>query len=320
MRENERQKIEELLSAYLDDALTDRRRMEVRRLIENDAEAAALLSWLEKQKQLLNVMPTATAPAGLAGRVLAAAHSVAVPQTIVPADISTAVQEYEGRRQLYVRRVLTAAALVFIPVVALSLVVWTIVGPFSSVPGRLAELDLPAVEAPAVVKPVSFPLSASLYLTTSQATAMDSFIHKAIYKHDLTNDATTTGLGGGERTYRIRSDRQRIVALLGELASVWDKCESTAMTVHGRTMAVNARIENVRPDQAVALYEGDVFRDPVQLARQMSEMNRIMQGVRDFGERLPVMPELTSGQRRSSGGAEGDSQGYVTLYVNILSR
>ena len=39
MRKNEQRKIEELLSAYIDGELSDRRRMEVRRLVENNAYA-----------------------------------------------------------------------------------------------------------------------------------------------------------------------------------------------------------------------------------------------------------------------------------------
>jgi hypothetical protein len=325
MREIEKNEIEELLSAYLDETLSERQRTEVKRLVENNAEAAALLRFLEKQKQLLNAMPTASAPAGLAQRVLAAAAQKTVrPQLPVAAAVSTAAARSEGERQLFMRRLLTAAAMLFIPVVLLSLVVWTIVGPLSDrgddamvvKPPRTTGLMEPEVS-------VSFPLSASLYLTTPQPTQMNLFIHKAIYNHNLTNHATTVGLSVSERTYQVRADRERIVALLGELATVWDKCDATAMTVHGRTMGVNARIENVRADQAIALYEGNVFSDPVQHARQMQEMNRLMQGVRDYpgAPGLPVMPALTSGYRKPAPPERPDApEGRVTLFINIRGR
>jgi len=324
MREIEKNEVEELLSAYVDETLSERQRTEVRRLVENNAEAAALLRSLEKQKQLLNAMPTASAPAGLAQRVLAAAAQKTVrPQLPVAAAVSTAAARSKGERQLFMRRALTAAAMLFIPVVLLSLVVWTIVGPLSDRGDDGMVVKPP--RTPGLMEPevsVSFPLSASLYLTTSQPTQMDFFIHKAIYNHDLTNHATTAGLGD-DRTYQVRADRERIVALLGELATVWDKCDATAMTVHGRTMGVNARIENVRADQAIALYEGNVFSDPVQHARQMQEMNRLMQGVRDYpgAPGLPAMPALTSGYRKPAPPESPDApEGRVTLFINIHSR
>ncbi|MBE0536637.1 MAG: zf-HC2 domain-containing protein [Phycisphaerae bacterium] len=369
MRENEKNEMEELLSAYVDDALSDRQRTEVRRLVANNAAVAAQLRFLEKQKQLLNALPTVPAPAGLPQRVRAAVAQKAVQpeEPVVPAvamvpvskaavstpvpaatlskaavskaPVSAAVPaaalskvavsatavrnvRNEGERQLFVRRILTAAAMVFIPVAVLAFVVWSIVEPLSG-PGKAtvsSSVQEPA-EAIAPATAVSFPLSASLYLTTSQPTAMDSFIYKAIYKHDLTNHATTIGLAARERTYQIRANRSSIVGLLGELATVWDRCESTAMTVHGRSMAVNARIENVRADQAMALYEGDVFSNPVQLARQMAEMNRLMRHVPDYDVRVPVMPELTSGYRKPAAPAQPDApQAYVTLFINIRSR
>lgn len=461
MRKNEQRKIEELLSAYIDGELSDRRRMEVRRLVENNAYAAALLKSLEKQKELLNAMPTSPAPAGLTKRVLvvarrapeprisaepvptvpvepaaqvveepaavvqepapivqepapfveepapvaeltvdepaavveipleepvpvadtpmeeaaqvaetpveetapvaetsieeatsvvepvveeplpvvqesepaiaAAASAEAEVRAAVPPQIpiapavSSAALRYKGEQQLFMRRILTAAAMLFIPVVILGLVVWGIVGPLNDTEKvAVTPPPAPGIDEPTPGPAVSFPLTASLYLTTSQPMQMDSFIHKAIYNHDLTNNATTVGLGRNDRSYEIRADRERIVAFLSELATVWDKCESAAMTVHGQTMALNARIENVRPDQAIALYQGDVFLDPLQYARQMDQMNRLMQDIGNYPgvPGTPIMPQLTSGTRKTtSKTATADTpDAYVTLFVNIQSR
>lgn len=461
MRKNEQRKIEELLSAYIDGELSDRRRMEVRRLVENNAYAAALLKSLQKQKELLNAMPTSPAPAGLTKRVLvvarrapeprisaepvptvpvepaaqvveepaavvqepapivqepapfveepapvaeltvdepaavveipleepvpvadtpmeeaaqvaetpveetapvaetsieeaasvvepvveeplpvvqesepaiaAAASAEAEVRAAVPPQIpiapavSSAALRYKGEQQLFMRRILTAAAMLFIPVVILGLVVWGIVGPLNDTEKvAVTPPPAPGIDEPTPGPAVSFPLTASLYLTTSQPMQMDSFIHKAIYNHDLTNNATTVGLGRNDRSYEIRADRERIVAFLSELATVWDKCESAAMTVHGQTMALNARIENVRPDQAIALYQGDVFLDPLQYARQMDQMNRLMQDIGNYPgvPGTPIMPQLTSGTRKTtSKTATVDTpDAYVTLFVNIQSR
>lgn len=461
MRKNEQRKIEELLSAYIDGELSDRRRMEVRRLVENNAYAAALLKSLEKQKELLNAMPTSPAPAGLTKRVLvvarrapeprisaepvptvpvepaaqvveepaavvqepapivqepapfveepapvaeltvdepaavveipleepvpvadtpmeeaaqvaetpveetapvaetsieeaasvvepvveeplpvvqesepaiaAAASAEAEVRAAVPPQIpiapavSSAALRYKGEQQLFMRRILTAAAMLFIPVVILGLVVWGIVGPLNDTEKvAVTPPPAPGIDEPTPGPAVSFPLTASLYLTTSQPMQMDSFIHKAIYNHDLTNNATTVGLGRNDRSYEIRADRERIVAFLSELATVWDKCESAAMTVHGQTMALNARIENVRPDQAIALYQGDVFLDPLQYARQMDQMNRLMQDIGNYPgvPGTPIMPQLTSGTRKTTTktATVDTPDAYVTLFVNIQSR
>ncbi len=57
--------IDELLSCYIDDELSDRGRTEIKRLIQHDKNIAAKLGKLRKQKQLLNCLPVAPAPEGL---------------------------------------------------------------------------------------------------------------------------------------------------------------------------------------------------------------------------------------------------------------
>lgn len=71
MKRNDITNIEELLSCYIDDELSQRERTEVKRLIRNDKSVGKKLSEMQKQKELLNSLPTAAAPTGLLDNVKA---------------------------------------------------------------------------------------------------------------------------------------------------------------------------------------------------------------------------------------------------------
>ena len=76
----------------------------------------------------------------------------------------------------------------------------------------------------------------------------------------------------------------------------------------------------MRPDQAIAMYQGDVFRDPVQYALQIGKMNQLMDGVKDYGTMTPVMPQLTSGHKSVAATTPDVPEAYVTLFINIKGR
>ena len=155
MNHIDRPELEELLSAYIDDELSERQRTEVKRLIEHDAEAAKELRYLEKQKQLLAALPAASVPRDMLGKV-----KTAVERKRTLDDAGRVKARAIGSRRLYARRVLATAAMILLPVGVLAWVVWRIIMPLS-VPtgpnGPVANGGDPGENIRAVA--ISFPLS-----------------------------------------------------------------------------------------------------------------------------------------------------------------
>lgn len=271
--------LEELLSAYIDDELTERQRTQIKRLVEHDEKIAEEIRYLQKQKELLAALPVAPAPVEMVNDVKAA-----VERKAVSVDVDRVESYAEAPRRIYTRRLSATAAMVLVPVGILAWVVWTIIMPLSN-PGSPKGPLVGGGGPDIVVKSpgISFPLSASLQLTTPQVVSMGGFINKAIYKYNLINLMADISADDASKTYTITASREQIVNLLTDLAGVWDKCDSTVLTVHGRTMSSHARVENITPQQAIALYQVDIFDDPFRLAGNFDRMNRILRSMPGYG-------------------------------------
>ena len=123
MSEGYRTDIEELLSCYVDGELSERGRTEVKRLIQHDESVAAKLLRMEKQKQLLNSLPIASAPVGLVEDIKGR-----LAKRPISERFELDVDESAGARHLLYRRVLTAAAMLML-VGVLAVVVFNIIMP-----------------------------------------------------------------------------------------------------------------------------------------------------------------------------------------------
>ena len=116
--------IDELLNAFLDDELTRRQLAEVQRMLSHDRQVAQRLSELEKCRMLVNSLPIAEAPADILENVKASL------ETQTPLDTQPEYSDQgRGARQLMMRKVLSAAAIVAL-VTVLGGVIYNIVAVF----------------------------------------------------------------------------------------------------------------------------------------------------------------------------------------------
>lgn len=320
MNHIDRPELKELLSAYIDDELSERQRTEVNRLIEHDAEVAKELRCLQKQKELLAALPVALAPRDMLNKVQAA-----IENKVISGEAEGVKARAAGSRRLYARRVLATAAMILVPVGILAWVVWTIIMPLS-VPngpnGHVVDRDAPSEDVRTVA--VSFPLSTSLYLTTPQVISMGNFIDKAIYKYNLVNFTASIGAEDASKTYTITASRDSIVGLLTDLAGVWDKCDSTELTVHGGTISANARVADITPHQAIALYQADIFDDPLKLAKGFDRMNRLIRsmpgyGIIEIGPMSTIEQPIMTGPPQKGQPEQTDPANNATLFITITA-
>ncbi len=318
MNHIDKDQLEELLSAYIDDELSGRQRTEAKRLIEQDEKIAKELRYLQKQKELLGAIPVASAPGDMLNAVKAA-----VERKTISVDADRVKAHAVASRRTYTRRLPATAAMILLPVGILAWVVWTIIMPLSEGGDRPTSITH-VVDAGEGTLAVSFPLRASLYLTTPQVISMGDFINKAIYKYNLVNFTAAIGAEDASKTYKITASREQIVDVLADLAGVWDKCDSTALTVHGRTMSSHARVENITPRQAIALYQADVFEDPFRLAGDFDRMNRILRsmpgyGIIEAGPMSPIEQPIMTSDIRKDQPQQTDAANNATLFIIITA-
>ena len=304
--------IDELLSAYLDGQLSDRQHTEVKRLLRNDKEVAERLNHLGQQKQLLGAMPIETAPAGMLDTIQASLERQYILQKYPQAGRSAA-----GARQLFTRRLLTAAAMLIIPVGILALVVYMIMSPAApttpttkvEAPGPILTANLPEqgpvprdrmANSPAADTAFS-PMSFTLIFKTPEPILVDSLLKKAIFNHSLFN-ATVPNLW----SYTITTPPNSLIDLMQDLRAAWPKCEGTQLVAFGRTVHSRVEVDRVTPDQMVQLFQQPNAVSALAMAKNLSGLNAVVAGVPSYGmtrtaayeewfaenPEMPVRPEL----------------------------
>ena len=120
--------IDELLSAFVDGELSERRQTEVKRLIKHDERVARRLAQIEKHRALVAGLGVEAAPAGLVEQIKSRLeHGVSVP--VESADFDAEA----GAKHLLMRKVVSAAAIVALAA-GLGIVVLNIVSPSKQSP------------------------------------------------------------------------------------------------------------------------------------------------------------------------------------------
>ncbi len=251
----ERYEKEDLMTAYLDGQLTMRQHTEFKRLLENDPQFAAELSAMEKQRDLLRCLPVEKAPADLAADVIRS-----LERRLLVNSATTAEPAGRSRGVQVLGRFASVAALIFIPLFVLGVVVYTILMPepvnqivgSGSSPAAM-NTDKPAVAAkPIETTPRRPVFSGVLYLKTNQLPAVNDFIKKRFYlcgladKMELVQDSQMS-------TYKIVCDAQSLEVFISGLTTIWPQCEKTVLTVPQPGADKSLEVPSIIPSQIAAL-------------------------------------------------------------------
>ncbi|MCF7955731.1 MAG: hypothetical protein K9M75_08020 [Phycisphaerae bacterium] len=329
MSDESKQNIDELLSDYVDGELSKRKYNELKRLMEHDPELAEKFSQLEKQRQLLNAMPVETAPEGLFDAVIASQE-----RKFILNEYSAASGESEGIKHLMFRRALTAAV-IFVLFGGLIGLIAHIVAPVEQTEPQnyaadnggqedtllppLNNIDVPVAAADTPV------FRASLDLRTEQAIAMNSYIMKSIFTHDLNGFTDPPENKGTSSTIRITCGIDSIVELLADLESEWDKCREANLSVYDHALAKEIVIEKISSTQLLRIFKEDKFYTRMQISRDYADFNKLNPygSVRlasndtetDTTAGAAVKPELTSSKLDRKDRLEGGEK--ISLVITV---
>jgi hypothetical protein len=297
MNEQEREQIDILIRGFLDGELTQRQRTELKRLAQHNPSVKKELHALYRQKELYSALPVEKAPKDLAEEVRRKLER----RMILDAEPAAQVRPL-GRAHLLFRRIAAAAAMLFLPLGILAILVVQIIKPVDEMP--MGTSPTAGVEAPdQAIRSQANPVAAGpektmvlslgcLTLVTDQPIAVNELIKNGIVSNALLSGASSQR-SESSAIYRIQCRQGQMLSLLGSLEPVWRNCskQQLVLTSDDPSAAKAVAIEGIRPDQLKSLAEES---NPVRMqmiAAHIERLNRI--NPEDY--RIQVEPEGQGG-------------------------
>lgn len=313
MSEKEHLDKDELLTGFIDGQLTPRQLTELKRLLAHDSSLQKDLEALQQQRQLLRSLPVETAPILMAEEI----RSV-LERKFILADTANHVKKSDvwGLR---LRKIAAAAAMILLPLVILSAVIYTILQPSETAS------DVPPETVVLSPVPSAEPLFAAvLQFQIGQPVAANDFIEKKIHTLGLMN-FTTLGRQSDRTSYKIICSRQYIEGLVAELADLWPRCEKASYALLDTSTNQPIRVEAIDPQQAVAMIQ---LTDPAaaaKLAQDFSEQNARKAAAKTNPDHMtePLIPNVSKpilAWGESVQQVAGDESNTICLVIEVLGQ
>jgi len=230
---NEEHKIEtdELICLYLDGEASVRQQTELKRLMQHDPSIAKRMEALRRQQQILNALPIETAPDSVHDDICSAIER----QLILNGTPETS-RSIIATSHFFIRRLITAAAMILLPLGVLGLVVFQIMKPPSAAPVEYVSADQmigdtdTAVTSSQVSTEISTPLpfEGLLVLETNQYMEVSDAIGKAVLDKGLLNRAFPQRTAEG-MSFDITASPKIVAELFDFLTTIRPQCDSAKL-------------------------------------------------------------------------------------------
>jgi len=242
--------IEELINAHVDGTASLRQQTELKRLMLHDPELNRRVRVTEKQVKLLNALPVEAAPAGMADEVRAALERQLILQSCTEHQNNPS----SGR----VRRILSAAAMLLLPVGLLAAIVFEIVKPpvtdsvrYESTDQVIAQGDARAAGSQNATIADAMPFNGILTFTTHQFMTVSNYVEKKIFDQGLM-EMTVPARTADTVSYQVTAAPEQVTALLDTLRDTWSRGQVT-LSVPVNTDEKSIEIADVRLEQVKTL-------------------------------------------------------------------
>lgn len=235
MSEKPKINIDELITLYLDGEATEREQTTLKRMMLRDSSIAEKLSAFQQQQRLLTAMPVEAAPDSLIDDIRAA-----MERKLILGDSEGHTTAASGSSHLMVRRLLTAAAMLLIPLGLLSAVVFQIMKPapsgsidYVSADQRMADAKpqppLPVDQGTPLAK---LPFNGVLVLTTDEYMTVSNQVEKAIFAKGLVNH-TMPRRTADVTSFHISASPKMVADLIDSLDDARRRCKTVTLEVEG---------------------------------------------------------------------------------------
>jgi hypothetical protein len=281
MNEQEREQIEQLIRGFLDGELTQRQRTELKRLAQHNPSVKKELHLLYRQKELFSALPVEKAPKDLVEQVRGRLERRMILDTEPTAQVRPV-----GRAHLLFRRMAAAAAMLFLPLGILAILVVQIIKPVDEMPVgtsptagvKSSDRTIRPQAAPtAVYSEKEMILSLGrLTLFTDQPIVVNELIKKGVVSNHLLSEASSQR-SEDSAVYRIQCRQGQMLSLLESMEPAWQNCSKQQLVLapEDPSSAEVVVIEGIRPEQLKLLAEES---NPVRLqmiAAHIERLNRL---------------------------------------------
>jgi hypothetical protein len=316
MNEKEHLEKNELISGYIDGQLTPRQITELKRLLAHDSQCQQELEAMERQRQLLQSLPVESAPAGLTQEIQSALER----QFILGGSVRHS--DKVGKWGLHLRRMAAAAAMILLPLLALSAVVYTILQPTEQTPntssGPVAAIEKGASASPELL------FSAVLQFQTNQPIAANDFIEKKIHTLGLMN-FTTPQRQSDRTSYKIVCSRKYVEGLVGELADLWPHSEKASYALLDTSTKKPVRVDGIDAQQTLAMIRLADTSTAAKLAQNISEQNAqkalVEANPADVAQPLPEKPSKPIlAWDKDTQQVPADGQDTICLVIEVIGQ
>jgi hypothetical protein len=261
--------IDELLSGFIDGQLTTRQQTEVQRLLVNDPNVAQRLERLRRYKMLIGSLPRAEAP----DRLLDDIRASLARRTLL-GERPAAFDERAGFRELLVRKVFAAAAMIAL-VAVLGAVVYTIVAP-ETAPEQPLIAQGDVEPAPPML---AMRFDGRLELTTATLIEVDASINRAIEDNGLV-ECTGVDRRSDRTTYVLTCGRKGLNSLLANLESHWPRFDSATLFVETEVFAQPVVVEAVTAGQIARIAGCETLESSILVANDFAILNDVAEQLR----------------------------------------
>lgn len=263
--------IDELLNSYIDGELTHQEQVGIEQLVAKDPQIANKLQQLQKSKVLVNSLPAVKAPPKILDNIKKSLNaSETFGNYVQPSE------ERTNTRFLRVRKVFAAAAML-----AFAAVLVVVIRTISPAPSR------DDVKAGAVVTNAEF--SGTLELKTNEFAAVDSVLNRSFKNNGLANSVTWEQ-EQNRRVYSLSCSRESLNRVLNDLDGVWDKLNSTKLSVNTEVFDGYIDIDAITPKQIAEIANQTDSNKIIEISKDYAVLNTIA-GRSQGREILPSIEE-----------------------------
>lgn len=274
MTDKSKIELDELLSAGLDEALTQRQQTELKRLLTHQPEVAQQLAALRRQRELLCTLPVETAPEGLADEVKTRLER----QLILSGVASAGAARSKGA--LARRRFTAAAAMLLLPLTLLGVVMYRILMPpqtATTLPTAKSILDSDPALGVGTPTPIpalaAMPFDGELVLMTERPMLVAQSIEKQIFLKGLEHQ-TIPNRTAEVMTFQMACPAEAVAELMEALASVWPQLSNARLSLHDAGCPEQTLvIEPILPTQIQTLARQTAKMPMLAAARQYAATN-----------------------------------------------
>jgi hypothetical protein len=274
MKEQSNIEHSELLTLIVDDEATERQKTEFKRLAQNNPELEKELQAMRRQKQLVNALPVESAPGGMAADITAA-----LERKLILSDFNDSEPVSKGISHLMLRRLLTHAAMVLVPLGLLSLVVWQIIKPAKGGPSSYVVTDQIINEDRTfetsdfvVAENLQYPFDGILTFRTNQQMTLSNYAEKAVVDLGLLS-STVLIRNVDVTTFQVTASPMMVTKLIDSLETVWPHCQDVELSIVKDSEDNTIDISDVRAEQIKALAVEDSPESLNVMARQFAIAN-----------------------------------------------